>query len=486
MTNPGPRQRAEGLANGTDTSIAVLLTRVRVLVLVVLAVCLLFPSIALKSDPRVSTFTLDNGMQVVVIPDHRVPVVTHMVIYRVGAADDPWGASGIAHFLEHLMFKSTDRTKSGDFARIITGLGGRDNALTAHDTTAYFQRVAKEHLRTVMALEAERMVNLRLVEQEIQTERAVVQEERRSNIDANPVSILSEQMLAQLYLNHPYGRPVLGWPDEIAKMSLDDAARTYKRYYAPNNAVLVVAGDATVDEVRALAEATYGRNAPNFAISPRQRPQEPEPVGPRWVRVIDERAGTPIILRYYHVPSFLSARPGEAEALTLLSKILGGYDASLLHQELVLADPLASTVGSEYMGDTLDSGRIAVLVVVNAGVPLEKIERALDLVVAKLHQEGVSQDDLDRARGALDAERIFQSDSQMALARHYGEAIALGRTIDDMDALPRRLGAISPGDIRRVAGLLLVPERSVTGVLNPSAIAATSPELSAPLTSHKY
>ena len=176
-----------------------------------------------QAEPQATTFKLKNGMEVVVIPDHRVPVVTHMVWYRAGAGDDPWGTSGIAHFLEHLMFKSTGKIKSGEFTRIITQLGGRDNAQTTHDTTAYFQRVAKQHLRRVMELEADRMVNLKLIAEEVRTERDVIQEERRSNVDANPLAVLSEQMLAALYQNHPYGRPALGWAREMAKLSLQDA-----------------------------------------------------------------------------------------------------------------------------------------------------------------------------------------------------------------------------------------------------------------------
>src|SRR5262245_22026375 len=195
--------------------------RASLLLAIVIGVFLAPPA---RAEPRVNTFNLSNGMQVVVIEDHRVPVVTHMIWYRTGAADDPWGTSGIAHFLEHLMFKSTGKLKSGEFTRTITKLGGRDNAITTHDTTSYFQRVAKEHLRSVMALEADRMVNLRLIEEEVRTERDVIQEERRSTVEGNPLTVLSEQMLAALYLNHPYGRPVLGWAHEMAKLSREDAA----------------------------------------------------------------------------------------------------------------------------------------------------------------------------------------------------------------------------------------------------------------------
>jgi len=432
----------------------------------------LLPDGRATAEPRVSEFRLANGMQVVVIPDHRVPVVTHMVWYRAGAADDPHGTSGIAHFLEHLMFKSTRRMQSGEFARIITRLGGRDNAVTEHDTTSYFERVAKEHLRAVMELEADRMVNLRLVEQEVRTERDVIQEERRSSVDADPVSLLSEQMLAVLYRSHPYRHPVLGWADEMAKLTRQDATTFYKRFYAPNNAVLIVAGDVTPEEVRPLAEATYGRNKPNSAASRRARAQEPEPITARRVHLQDARAGAPVLLRYYYVPSYPSARPGEAESLQLLAQILGADDTSRLYRRLV-ADKLASATGSNYLGNGLDSGRLVLLVIPAAGPPLEKVEAALDAVIADVRENGVTQEELDSAKSALEARRVFESDDQTSLARRYGEGVALGRSIADIDAVPGRIQAIGLDDIRRAANGFLSPERSVTGTLTPLPAPAT-------------
>jgi zinc protease len=333
-----------------------------------------------SAEPRVSTFTLGNGMQVVVIPDHRVPVLTHMVWYRAGAADEPWGASGTAHLLEHLMFKSTGKIESGEFSRIITRLGGRANALTNHDTTSYFERVAKGHLPTVMELEADRMANLRFIEDEVRIERDVVQEERRLSVEAEPVSILSEQMLAALYLNHPYGRPAIGWVHEIAKLSPKDVATFYEGFYAPDDTILVVAGDVTSDEVRPLAEASYGRIKPS-AVPPRSRPQEPRPVAARRVHLEDARVGAPMLLRYYHVPSYPSARPGEAEDLDLLAQIIGGGDTSRLYRRLV-AEKLASTAGATYFGNGRDSGRMAFLAILLPGVPIETVESVLDAIIA--------------------------------------------------------------------------------------------------------
>jgi zinc protease len=422
------------------------------------------------AEPVANTFKLANDMQVVVIPDHRVPVVTHMVWYRVGGGEDPWGRSGIAHFLEHLMFKSTDKLKSGEFSRIITRLGGRDNAATTHDTTSYFQRVAKEHLREVMELEADRMVNLRLLEDEVRTERNVILEERRTNVDGNPLSLLSEQMNAALYVNHPYHRPVLGWAHEMASLALPDAAAFYKRYYAPNNAVLVVAGDVTPEEVRPLAQATYGRNKPNPSALRGARPKDPPDIAARRVRLEDERAGTPVLLRYYRVPSYASAAPGEAEGLELLSWILGGDDTSRTYRKLV-EEQLASTAGSNYESDGLDGGRLAFVVIPVPGVTLERVEAVLDATIGEVLANGVTEAELARAKSALEAQRVFEADNQATLARRYGLGVALGRAIADIDAVPMRMRERTLADVQRIAGNFLRPERSVTGSLVQPAVA---------------
>ena len=414
--------------------------------------------------PKATTSELPNGMQIVVIPDHRVPVVAHMVWYRAGAADDPPGTSGIAHFLEHLMFKSTKKMKSGEFSRILNGLGARGNAQTTHDATSYFQRVPKEHLRAVMELEADRMVNLRLDEEEVRTERNVILEERRSTVDTNPVRVLGEQMVAALYVNHPYGRPPLGWENEMEKLTRRDAAAFYKRFYAPSNAVLIVAGDITAEEVRALAQSTYGRNQA-VGIVPRSRPSEPAPVAARHVHL--EVAGTPTLLRYYLTPSYPSARPAEAESLDLLAQILGGDDTSRLYRALV-AQKLASTASSDYIGITLDSGRMIILILPSIDVGLEKIESVLDGVIADIRDNGIAEEELKRAKATLEARDVFEGDDLLTLARRYGENVALGRSIADIEDLPRRLQAVTLDEIKRSAGEFLNARRSVTGwVLQP-------------------
>src|SRR5215475_827193 len=308
----------------------------RFTLLVALATMMFFQSLtALKASPiasRVSDFTLSNGLRVVVVPDHRAPVVTHYVWYLAGSADDPPGTSGIAHFLEHLMFKSTDKMPSGEFSKIISRLGGQDNAFTTHDYTGYFQRIAKERLGTVMEMEADRMANLQLAEKDVLTERDVILEERRSRTENNPSNILSEQMSAALYRNHPYRIPIIGWMHEIAKLSRADALAFYKRFYAPNNAVMVVTGDVTADEVKTLAEATYGKIKANPEVHTRVRPQEPPNRTPRRVELKDARAGNASVRRFYLAPSLPKAEPGEAEALYLLMKIVGHSSTSRLYQ----------------------------------------------------------------------------------------------------------------------------------------------------------
>jgi zinc protease len=424
----------------------------------------------LKASPiasRVSEFTLANGLRVVVVPDHRAPVVTHYVWYLAGSADDPPGASGIAHFLEHLMFKSTDKIGSGDFSKIVSRLGGQDNAFTTHDYTGYFQRIAKERLGTVMEMEADRMANLQLAEKDVLTEREVILEERRSRTENNPSNILSEQMSAALYRNHPYRIPIIGWMHEMAKLSRADALSFYKRFYAPNNAVMVVTGDVTVEEVKKLAEATYGKVKANPEVHARVRPQEPPSRAARRVELKDARAGNASVRRFYLAPSLPKAEPGEAEALYLLMKIVGHSSTSRLYQKLVVEEKLASSAGGWYSGLGLDSGSIGVYAVAAKDVGLDKVEAGIDRVLHELRENPVSVDELERAKKAFIADFIYESDSQSALARRYGEGLVLGLTIKQINDWPVAIAKVTAEDIKRVAGQYLDIRGSVTGTLYP-------------------
>jgi zinc protease len=434
------------------------------------------------AEPRATEFKLSNGMDVVVIPDHRAPVVTHMVWYKVGASDEPKGTSGIAHFLEHLMFKSTDKIAVGEFSKIISRLGGQDNAFTGQDVTSYHQRIAKERLGTVMEMEADRMAHLRLTEDEVATERQVILEERRSRIDNNPTALLDEQMNAELYLSHPYGIPVIGWEHEMAKLSREDAMRFYKHYYAPNNAILVVSGDVTPEEVKKLAEQTYGKLPANPDVYVRNRPQEPPAIAERSLVLRDPRAGNASFHRYYSVPSYTTAKAGDAEALDLLMKILADGATSRLYKKLVVDEKIAATSGGDYSGWGLDSGAISVYAVAANGTTLDKIATAVDQVLADVRTNGVTSAELERAKKTFLADFIYESDNQASLARRYGWGVAVGRSIGDIEAWPQAISKVTPEDIKRVAATYLDPRRSVTGWLLPEEPAgAGSPMVEQPV-----
>ena len=411
---------------------------------------------------------LDNGLEVVVVPDRRAPVVTHMVWYKVGGADEPPGKSGIAHFLEHLMFKGTDKIPVGEFSKIVARLGGQDNAFTAQDITAYFQRVAKEKLPQVMEMEADRMANLKLDEKEVLTERKVIREERRSRVDNDPSSLLQEQLMASLYVAHPYHTPVIGWDTEIRELTREDALRHYKKFYAPNNAILVVTGDVEPDRVMELAKNTYGKIPANPEVgAPRKRPVEPEPLTERRVVLRDERVGKATFERYYLAPSYNTAKGREAEALQLLARIVGSSSTSRIYTALVRDEQKASSASGFYSGLALDEGRFGFYAVAAGDTKLEDIEASVDRVVGEVIKNGVTPEELERAKTSEIANLIYASDSQQSLAHTYGWNLATGRTIEDVEARPERLKAVTREDVQAVAVKYLDRKRSVTGYLLP-------------------
>ena len=413
-----------------------------------------------------TSFNLANGLQVAVIEDHRTPVVTHMVWYKFGAVDDPPGASGLAHLIEHLMFKTFDAGAPETFAQIMSRLGAVDNATTGPDSTWYFQRVAREYLPEIMAIEARRMSGLAITEEQVATERAVVREERRLVIESDPLRLLGEQVMAALYLHHPYRRPPIGAADEIPTLKRDDALAAYRNFYVPENAVVVIAGDVTPAQVRALASSTYGAV---IGRSPPVRPAivEPEPVAARRVEMTDERAAQPTLVRYYLTPSYRTATPGMAESLEILAAILGAGEASRLNRALVTRRKVALLAGARYFGEGRDSGRFAVFVRLPEGGDPHAAEEALDAELADLLASGIGEDELAQAKSAIDARLILDSDSQQQLAARYGEALAAGRSLADVAGLSERLARVSRSDVEEAAHAFLAARRSVTGLLMP-------------------
>jgi zinc protease len=418
-----------------------------------------------ETGPDISHFTLGNGMEVVVIPDHRVPVVTHMVWYKVGSADETAGTSGIAHFLEHLMFKGTEKNPEGKFSKVLATIGGQENAFTTTDYTAYFQRVAKEHLKLVMSFEADRMTGLVLTDQNVLPERDVVLEEYNMRVANSPEARLGEQVSAALYLNHPYGRPVIGWKREIEKLTREDALAFYKRFYTPNNAILVVAGDVTGDEVRKLAEETYGKVPRRTEVGPRLRPQEPEPTAVRHVLLADARVTQPSLQRSYLVPSDMTAKPGEGEALDLLAHILGGGQNSRLYRQLVEDKHIAINAGASYSGTAVDATRFGIYGTPRPDVTLQTLEAAIDGVVAEIADGGVTDEEMTRAKTRMIADAVYAQDNQATMARWYGAALAVGGTVEGVKGWTDRVRAVSADAVRAAARDWLKPQRSVTGYL---------------------
>jgi zinc protease len=420
---------------------------------------------ASAQGPQVADFTLANGLQVVVIPDHRTPVITHMIWYKVGSADEPAGRSGIAHFLEHLMFKGTEKNPAGRFSQTLATIGGQENAFTTTDYTGYFQRVAREHLATVMEFEADRMTGLVLTDANVLPERDVVLEEQNMRVANSPEARLGEQMSAALYLNHPYGKPVIGWRQEIEKLNRTDALDFYKRFYTPNNAVVVIAGDVTVDKVKPLAEKTYGAVTRRAETGPRVRPQEPAPAAVRQVTLADPRVAQPSVQRSYLVPSYATAKRSEAEALDVLSHILGNGSNSRLYRQLVEEKRIASNAGGWYSGTALDATRFGVYATPQPGVTFATVEAALDRVIADVVASGVTAEELERVKTRMIADAVYAQDNQASLARWYGTALMTGSTVEDVRTWPDRIRAVTAGAVQEAARAWLDKRRSVTGYL---------------------
>ncbi len=432
----------------------------------VLALACATPLPALADE--VSQFTLTNGLQVIVIEDHRAPAVTQMIWYRTGSADELPGKSGIAHFLEHLMFKGTDDLANGEFSDTVEAQGGDDNAFTSYDYTAYFQRVAADRLDLVMQMEADRMRDLRMTEDDVTTERAVILEERAQRTDSDPGALMSEQMRAAQFQNHRYGIPIIGWRHEMEGLTQADALEFYARYYAPNNAVLVIAGDVTPDAVRSLAEKHYGPRAPSDAIKPRNRPSEPPQLAERRITLTDERVSDPYVMRTYLAPERDSGDQKQAAALTILAELLGGSGTtSVMARKLTFDTQTAVYASAFYDGTSVDDGTFGLYVVPLPGVTLADAEAAMDKVIADFLAGGVDGEALARIKTQIRAADIYGRDNVDGLARRYGEALAVGLTLQDVQDWPAILQSVTAEDVIAAGTAVLNRQNAVTGWLQP-------------------
>ncbi len=416
-----------------------------------------------------TSFKLKNGLTVVVIENPRAPIVIQMLWYRVGAADEAPGESGLAHFLEHLLFKGTKTTKPGEFSRVVSRLGGEDNAFTSYDYTAYFQVVAAQKLGDVMRLEADRMHNLVLNDAQVLPERDVVIEERKSRTDNSPAAQLREQVRRALYLNHPYGRPVIGWMHEIRSLTTKNAMAFYRKLYAPNNAMLIVAGAINVEAVKVLAKKYFGPIPPRI-IPPRIRPKEPPHRAARRVMLRSKQVRLASWSRYYLAPSYSGRKQTGGHSLEVLAQAFGGGATSRLFRRLVVERKIATNVGARYNGDGLDYGEFVVYATPNTGTSIPTLETAVNLEIEALIKEGLTSGDINRAKKLIAAQAVYAKDQLNAGPNAIGAAFTQGRTIDDVESWPERIGAVTPDKVMAAAKRLFNTANSVTGILLPERI----------------
>ncbi len=411
--------------------------------------------------------TLDNGMQVVVIEDHRAPVVTHMVWFRAGSADEPPGKSGIAHFLEHLVFKGTEKVPKGEFSKIIARNGGRENAFTSYDFTGYYQNLASDRLELVMELFADRMENLILTENDVVTERKVILEERNSRTDNDPAAQFGEQMAAALFLASPYRRPVIGWKHEMEALSRQDALAWYKAYYAPNNAILVVAGDIQPAQVMALAKKYYGALKPR-PVPARVRTVEPPHRAARRLSFEDPRVRQPSFQRNYLAPSRIAGEVKHAMALSVLADILGGGSTSRLHRQLVVDQKIAAGAGAFYSGLSFGRTRFGVYATPSPGGDVKALEAATDKVIDELLANGATEEEVARSKFGMKSGAIYARDNMFSGARIFGRALTVGLTVGDVENWPERVDKVTVEDVNQAAKYVFNLRRSVTGFLLPA------------------
>ena len=415
---------------------------------------------------NVTEFHLDNGMHVVVIEDHRVPAVNHTLWYRVGSIDDPQGKSGLAHFVEHLMFKGTESTPVGEYERRIRSRGGSSGASTSYDFSQYRARIASEHLGEVMRLEADRMHGLVLEGPEVDSEREVILEERNERTDSDPSSLLREQMTASLYLNHPYGRPVIGWRHEMEQLTREDALEFYRQHYRVDNSILVVSGDVTAQQVRELAEEHYGSLPVPETELRRVITAEPPHLSERRLTLHDSRVSNPYVLRRYLAPDDYRGDQHKLASLAILGNLLGDSGiTSVLGKKLQLERSIASFTGAAYRGNITRPVELVVYVLPTPEHTLEEAETAMDEVLQEFVEDGVDEDQLERVKAQLRYSQIYELDNAMNSALKFGRGLVQGLTVEQILAWPEALQQVESDDVLEAAELLFDRHRSVTGWL---------------------
>ncbi|MCJ7838606.1 MAG: insulinase family protein [Burkholderiales bacterium] len=412
---------------------------------------------------------LANGLRVIVKEDHRAPTAVHMVWYVAGSMDEVSGTSGVAHVLEHLMFKATKTVASGEFSRRIAAAGGRENAFTSRDYTAYFQQVPKAALPLMLRLEADRMSNLLVTESEFSREIKVVMEERRLRTEDRPRALVNEALNAEAFFAHPYRRPVIGWMNDLVNMNHLDARDWYSRWYAPNNAFVVVVGDVKADEVFALAQKYYGRIKSRPV--PARKPQvEPEQRGVRRL-VVKAPAELPYLLMGWKCPVLRDAdKDWQAYALDVLTGVLDGNESARLNQSLVRESRVASEAGASYDLTARGPGMCFLEGTPSQGRTVAELEAGLRAELARLVQEGVTEDELARVKAQQVASQVFKRDSIFGQAMEIGRFETAGLSYRDIDKALEGLKAVSAEQVRAVAKQYFVDDQLTVVVLDPQPL----------------
>jgi zinc protease len=415
------------------------------------------------------TTTLKNGMQIVVLPNHRAPVVTQMIWVKAGAMDDPWGRSGIAHFCEHLSFKGTPTHPEGDYSKIISHMGGEENAFTSNDYTAFYATIGKEHLGEVMALESDRLTHLQIKDSQVTTERQVILKEREQRTENDPVSAFFENVNAVLYPNHPYQRPTIGWRNEMEILDRSDAEAFIKAHYSPDNLIVVISGDVTLADVKDMAEKTYGTLV--------KRPITPRYAGraaPLQANVRIEKT-SPLVReiiwsRHRLVAPARVDTIADNDALLALEKIFGDERTGRLYRRLVVKDKIASSAGVSFEPNGIGPQRFSIIATPMPGIDLKKIDEAIDDEIAKLNAKGVTPEEVDNAKQALEISAVYERDSIMGPAMLVGSSLATGMDLKTIEAWPTRMNALTKEKIDMSAKNVFAPDASwVTAILKPDA-----------------
>ena len=411
---------------------------------------------------QVQEFILDNGLKVLLLEDHKSPAVTFQVWYRVGARNEKDGKSGLAHFLEHMMFKGTPSTGPEEYSRIIAKNGGRSNAFTSSDVTVYFATMSREKIGIELELEADRMANALLGEKYFEPEKKVIQEERRLRTEDNPASALGEVASAVAYTIHPYRRPVVGWMQDIQNLVRQDLVDFYKLYYAPNNAFIVLVGDFSAEEMLPKIKAAFGK-IPRGPEPPKVNVKEPEQRGERRL-ILKKEAELPLVLSFYHAPNLKSP---DSFALDLLTVVLAGGKSSRLYHELVYQKRLVRGIDADYSGISVDPAGLSIYAQLLPGIEPATVEREIDRGLEKVKAELISERELQKAKNQVEAAFVFAQDSIFGQAMKIGyyETVGGWRQMDDYLQGIRK---VTSEDVRRVAQLYLVPDRRTVGTLIPT------------------